>query len=346
MSAPAPWASYLRETWNAYYGPWRPRPPEDTWGALVERVFGVNEDRTYLVPRRSSLAAALRAEQDRAPEIDPENPSLVRFRDRGKRVSMKPGRYLKRFWPTLTPPILSSLTAAYDAAVGNLDVKFASTPDEIQDVYERGPHSCMQEHPEIAGLYGAGDLAVAYIEHGGITARVLCWPDRKIYGRAYGDVDRIERALQLRGFTRARQSHWDGARIIRRAYDGIIWCPYLDEFNVKDNGEFLIVGDGSSPGTNCMLNGFECEHCGEMFLGDPEDTECEGCSHQRSCTDCGCSCGHECDDCADCQCGGCGECGCEYCDVECDGCGCSCGYECDECGNCTDNELDGGNDGE
>lgn len=99
---------------------------------------------------------------------------------------MRPGKYLRRFYSSLLSEAQIQEWAEGVKILGT-EVKFATTPEEITQVYTKGPDSCMSGefkkmpiHP--AAVYGAGDLAIAYMEFGGkIVARVLCWPEKKVY---------------------------------------------------------------------------------------------------------------------------------------------------------------------
>src|SRR5690606_7560176 len=126
----------------------------------------------------------------------------------------------------------------------------AATPDDIENVYLKGPNSCMShdlsefsspEHP--TRVYGDSDLQVAYIVNssGNISARVLVWPEKKLYGRIYGDEDRMSDMLEEAGYERG---DLDGARIRRIPIrDRQYVMPYLDEAGQtfgeirKDNGD-------------------------------------------------------------------------------------------------------------
>jgi hypothetical protein len=72
-----------------------------------------------------------------------------------------------------------------------------------------GPSSCMDGEHDFHNLvrwptapYGAGDLAVAYTKNanGRIQSRCLCWPEKKLFGRIYGDFQRMKAAMEAEGF--------------------------------------------------------------------------------------------------------------------------------------------------
>jgi hypothetical protein len=207
-----------------------------------------------------------------------DDPSLVAFFEndekgaRGILTKIKPGRYLTRYfagtinekqikyfaeWQTLgsMPPSI------YD----NYVLKFASNPDDIVRVYEHGPSSCMvrcfrslEEHQ--ARPYGAGDLAIAYLEGEPppgqldktrtVVARCLTWPAQKAASRIYPTAHyweedgfesvedssaaqgALEKALRREGYKFLTEgASFEGARLLkvrhpRSQYDDIL--PYVD----------------------------------------------------------------------------------------------------------------------
>ena len=196
----------------------------------------------------------------------------------------KPGRYLTahtsltqkevKFWAEWH---IKGERPADDDEPDSEVVQFASTPDEIEEVYLDGPSSCMShqadsyessEHP--VRVYGAGDLAIAWLPYRDndedylgrrladrprVKARALCWPERKVYGRVYPDDCYPEgaalvHALQAVGYSHARihDKGFNGARLLRiecedrNGRDGWV-MPYLDSpcRNFDDDGDYLIM---------------------------------------------------------------------------------------------------------
>lgn len=174
-----------------------------------------------------------------------------------RRLCVKPGRYLKRFYPDLDPDVIRAWAAK---ATNFYSLKIAKTADEIVDVYTNGPTSCMSRtaeyysgkvHPCVA--YGDSDLAVAYISTGKkVTARAVVWPDRKLAGRIYGDYDRLIPLLKQEGYdilneedptedyhtfvdARIRLIHYEGNDTSGYTY---AICPYIDgiEYGVAEDG--------------------------------------------------------------------------------------------------------------
>ena len=112
------------------------------------------------------------------PHVSEKNPSQIAFTensekgDRDIQTPMRPGKYLRRFYDEiLDERQITEWAGKFAAANESIEVKFAHTPDEIERVYREGPNSCMAYsideyaadiHP--TRVYGAGDLAIAYIE--------------------------------------------------------------------------------------------------------------------------------------------------------------------------------------
>ncbi len=201
-----------------------------------------------------------------------------------------------------------------EAVVSTSPVLFASTPDEIANVYMNyAPGvaavsgSCMRYgcpdddetsqynpaevtvvdehgvesffHP--ASVYGAGDLAVAYMvdANGQTIARALCWPEKKLYSRVYASGDAFHRALQALGFTKSSGYFGGsgpsmiGARLLMvRSVSGYAIMPYVDELRwVTDrDGHFTLGGSISAQFTSgaCRYSVpkvVTCPHCSSKF---------------------------------------------------------------------------------
>lgn len=157
--------------------------------------------------------------------------------DKGERdlqTPIKPGAYAKRFYPHLDEKEVGRLSALVSC---DGQLMFADTAEEMRRVYMRGPDSCMSGsfgelpcHP--AEVYAAGDLAVAYLEDDDnrIIARCVVWPEKKLFTRAYGDIEKIVSQLEAAGFKRG--NHF-GARIRHVEYGDCFVLPYIDECHSK-----------------------------------------------------------------------------------------------------------------
>ena len=241
--------------------------------------------------------------------IDPDDPTKVRFiasttdgmQDRF--TSMTPGRFLRRYVDADPPnDLFDTWCASMGLELTTSPLLFAKTPDEVVWVYNNGPHSCMayeESHPIFAHLggrhpcevYGNSDLAVAYIiRRGEITARALCWPDKKIHGRIYGDTVRLLERLKENDYV----ENWNflGAKIRKlQTEDGQLILPYLDcDHGVVAEGDWLVYSNrphiiGFSPNglptTNrcmsCLTEGVPLEEYYDEDIHDEPQYICEGC---------------------------------------------------------------------
>lgn len=210
-----------------------------------------------------------------------------------RQTRMKPGRYLERYCkPHLEPAAIRDWVSAFSVECAENTLHFATTPDEIERIYTSGPQSCMSApasayqtggvHP--SRVYGAGDLAVAYLTRktGKVNARCLVWPDKRIRTRLYGDEGRLVRLLDDAGF---KEGALYGARLLKIPLrPGFTFvCPYIDWHDyVHDEGEYLVIRSGSGARSKkrafvaqmqsgfCQaLNALQCEICSTPYA--PED---------------------------------------------------------------------------
>ena len=174
-----------------------------------------------------------------------------------KLTRLNPGRYLQKFYPDLSDAEKRRLIALIDPPA---TVLFANTRDEIRTIYVNGPQSCMSHetrdewetlHCHPVEAYAAGDLAIAYITNrtASISARTVCWPDKKLFGRLYGDEARLGQALTDMGYTQTR--FFVGARIAkiphrpgRKGTNQRYILPYFDNIaGLVDKGDTLVSID-------------------------------------------------------------------------------------------------------
>jgi len=223
--------------------------------------------------------------------IDPDDPTKVRFiasREDGiadRFTSMNPGRFLKRYIGELPANKIETWCAKMGLDITTSPLLIATTPEDIVRVYNDGPHSCMSyewekgcgpfhkidRHP--VEVYGNSDIAIAYIERlGDIKARCIVRPEKKIFGRIYGDRDRLLERLRENdyiedwdGFAGAkiRQLHTqsDRPRLILPYIDGdILGVDKLgDEWLVLSHKPHIIAKSpyGLPTTTKCMSCGAE-----------------------------------------------------------------------------------------
>lgn len=236
----------------------------------------------------------------------PGNIAFTADADKGSadiQTVMKPGRYLKTFYH-LEQGSIRSVANALIAQYGTCELKFAHTEDEIEAVYTNGPSSCMSHKAREFGgckgyhpvrIYGAGDLAVAYLVIKSATAdgddddkdeiaqrasaRTLCWPKNKLYGRIYGDTQKMEHFMQQAGYTEAPDWYFEGAKMLRKlTRNGHLIMPYLDgeSKRARDDGKHIII-DSAGP-INCEVTGGSTD----LRRSEEEDDEHDDqmcCSH-------------------------------------------------------------------
>lgn len=256
--------------------------------------------------------------------------------------TIKPGRYLTRFYnQKLLPSEIRSW--ATKIAINDFEVLFATTPDEIQEVYENGPRSCMSGdaayfkskiHP--TRIYGAGDLAVAYIKNKNnkVAVRALCWPKRKVFSSVYGDGGEYSKALKNYFYSLDWHDEYrafEGAKCLKIEYENGFVAPYLDgllgfkihpkhleirryDYDIRANSETGVIGD-TCPNCDEYLDA--CDTM--MFEGDSYCYDCwfeiafrcdyceeafsiddaRGTESYTLCEDCYTSHFKECDECGD-----------------------------------------------
>jgi hypothetical protein len=221
-----------------------------------------------------------------------DDPAMLAFTenaDKGQRdiqTRLKPGKYLKRFFGDILSDAQVTFYAEWQAKgerpAANDDLLFASTQDEIVEVYQDGPSSCMRDM-DCVRVYAAGDLAVAYLsnELNGVYARALCWPERKVYGRVYpddGNGEALIASLRSKGYVSLREKPdgFDGARLLALEGDEGEECyvmPYLDNsMMVTLNGNHFTMhrqGDFDAQNTHGYINlrdlyGY-CDRCDDSI---------------------------------------------------------------------------------
>lgn len=179
--------------------------------------------------------------------------------EKSRYTLMKPGKYLTKYYGKILSKNMIQYWSERFIFENELPIlRIAIEPLDIQRVYHKGPRSCMggkiNESGEDAGIhktfnthvhptyvYGAGDLGVAYITNRGrIVARAIVNLKKKIAGRLYGDLSRLEKALKSQDFRiltatgisdRSRYTElYEGCRILKiQNWHTHHWImPYLD----------------------------------------------------------------------------------------------------------------------
>jgi hypothetical protein len=212
---------------------------------------------------------------------DPSKIAFIESEEHGiiqKLTNLTPGRYITRFYETagkMDDDRRRKLIATIDPSG---EIYFATTPDEIEYVYQNGPESCMDGDHDFGDLpcwptapYGAGDLAIAYTKNkkGNIQSRCLCWPEKKLFGRMFGDPQRMQPAMEAEGFTFIRDDNdadgnkkkgvFIGARILkvptgRRDHRFVV--PYFDDIKVAiDMGDHFLTAEQGEVGKKWVASG-------------------------------------------------------------------------------------------
>jgi len=241
-----------------------------------------------------------------------------------RQLSVRPGRYLEQFAPSLSARERDELCAQVKAANDRNATKYATTESDVVRVYREGPNSCMSHAPRTyassshpAIVYAQSpDLQLAYLGTLGdyddkIRARALVWPDRKIHSRVYGD-ETLRILLEREGY---RKGDVFGARVralvdenhedayIMPFVDGCGWAKLVDkgkhfqfvedtdggDYECQNTNGLTDGGISSQEGTDDDGDDYEthfCAHCGDNAVDDAGD-ECQRCDDMRySCAHC------------------------------------------------------------
>lgn len=177
--------------------------------------------------------------QDHFLHVSLKDPTRIAFtkceRDgaRDIQTAMKPGKYLAAHFKMLTPEQVRTHAMQHSTTFETTELKFATTPEDIQRVYEPSLGSSCFSGTTKANLYGSGDFAVAYIETDGkIKARVVCAPSRKIHARIYGDETRLNKLLQDSGYSNTGyydEAKWRGLRLLKEHH----WAGFYTDFGCR-----------------------------------------------------------------------------------------------------------------
>ncbi len=296
-----------------HFHPTNPRPlPDDDVFALLRRILNQNmpfQARAALEARADQAGAAYLAYlaawqkiyntgewqrtpwagQDwlaqndaalnRLPHISTTNPQEVAYYQsvdkllRGIETRTKPGRFLAKFFPNLTPDQVRQYANDYLVATAPKQLHFARTRDEIITAIDEGPsESCQTRgyydkspderpwyvgHVHPAACYASGDFEVAYITdnnkpaslvalHTGaqrITARAICNATNKTVARIYGDSAKLLPPLTSAGYAKVERA-LVGCRLLKIENEkGSGWImPYVDA-GIGSGGGSLDVDD-------------------------------------------------------------------------------------------------------
>jgi hypothetical protein len=226
---------------------------------------------------------------DRLPHISVVNPQEVAYYQsvdkliRGIETRTKPGRFLAKFFPSLTPDEVRQYANDYLVATAPKQLHFARTEDEIITAIDEGPSESCQtrgyydkspdESPWYAGhihpaaCYASGDFEVAYITDNNkpasivdlhadaqrITARAICNAKDKTVARIYGDAAKMLPLLTSAGYTQVERA-LVGCRLLKiENEEGSGWImPYVDA-GIGSGGGSLDVDDYYDSGKSYWL---------------------------------------------------------------------------------------------
>ena len=206
-----------------------------------------------------------------------------------KPIFMKYGRLLKNLGQPEEEIQIESTKLTTLKVACQKELKFTTSSEEVIDVYERGPQSCMRGCDSV-GAYATDDVAVAYIEDGDkvIARTVVCINEEigKHYVRIYGFGEPLEYLLKKAGFIKG---DLEGCVILKLEDDTGIKAPFLDGCNgIVDNGDTLEIVRYGAKYTADQTSGYldmrQCDICGEHVAEDAEcyseylgETLCEEC---------------------------------------------------------------------
>jgi hypothetical protein len=190
---------------------------------------------------------------------------------------MRVGAYLTYYCPRMTPELVREIALEHANIYAPRVLKIATTADEIESIYKNGPNSCMSKndhyfassvHP--VRVYGNSDLALAYVADAddNITGRALVWRDKKLYGRIYGDLERMQHALKGEGY---EAGDFEGAKL-RAIYctnTHALILPYLDGIQRAsveriDGINWVIItedGEIDATSTSGLIQNASCDRC-------------------------------------------------------------------------------------
>lgn len=227
-----------------------------------------------------------------------------------RQLTMSPSAYLGRFFSNVLGGYEIS-TISTKLLYGGVEVKYSRTPEDFERVYENqnvfhshsSNESCMRyerdyfqskssgHHP--AYVFGAGDLAIAWIEDTSdsrefkIKARAVVYPDKMTYVRTYGVSEEMNmvlaNALGAAGYKKAHDLA--GARLLKIGCKGGLVMPFIDgdhciyvegdyvhltvdegfEYEPHDTGGVTYLeDDGYAPTVTCHFTGVEISENGAV----------------------------------------------------------------------------------
>lgn len=190
--------------------------------------------------------------------------------------------YLEKFGAELSADDKSEILSCWGQDPQSAEVHFARTVEDILDVMYRldTPTSCMIGHnferaTHPYRVYGEGsDITLAYLETGEGTcvSRCLVWESKKLWGRIFGDSEKICRALRELGFSEGK---FEGAKLKQISHRGNYLMPYLDGIDhVDDMGDHFRItagGDYCCGSTSGFLSSHDSDD-NQSYCANCEDS--------------------------------------------------------------------------
>ena len=221
-----------------------------------------------------------------------------------RQTTVKPGRYLTKYFPDLLSPEVARLAGLISAKQKPSELFIARTREEISHVYINGPSSCMSSgfsnlHAHPSEVYAGPDTAVAYIKGSAdrIVGRTVIRTNEPLgYMRLYGDDVRLLEALESNGYGEAVS--FEGCRLLRiNRNDEEIIAPYVDGgdtscaryspmaadlcdkyLTLSDDGEVELT----STSGYVDITTYECSEC-ESYVDSEDHHSHDGCIYCNQC---------------------------------------------------------------
>lgn len=227
----------------------------------------------------------------------------------------KIGRYLTRALNVENPCVVKSISESFNIANDiadkpDIEVLFATDPDDIAEIYMDGPDSCMSKgmhhwnsHVHPCSSYHPEDWSLAYTKYGDneIKARAMVTREMqyiRVYSDRSGGINELGGALEAMGY-RHTQDAAKGMRLRRLPCGSSFVAPYIDgaEWNIHDDGTDLwieapdrgeCVGHTQASYDTKGLCGYDnrkiCYDCDERsdedyirYVGEIDEWICESC---------------------------------------------------------------------
>ncbi|HEY0623189.1 hypothetical protein [Sphingomonas sp.] len=309
------WSGQVPRSEATFYQTHCPETHKFLFNAPVWKVreFGAMETREDVPWAREPWYQAKRF--DHFAFLSVKEPGLIAYTQddqkgaRDIQTPIRAGRYLRKFFAdVLTEAEIETWATEVTVMAGNMGLTITQDADEIEEVYTKGPSSCMSYsarhfdgpcHP--TRVYAGPDLAIAYCgPSDGAKQRAVVWPERKVFSTIYGGGAGggvLRELLEAAGY---REGEIDGARIRKIEANYGFVMPYVDDCSsAREDGEFIRLGEGDlcTRQTNGVTEDDRatCEHCEDRCDDDDTsqvrvsdswggnyETWCSGCAEYHS----------------------------------------------------------------